>query len=144
MIVVGEIKALISSRLLGYTIYFVSILCTLIPCVLLFPVRGDYLTASKINEKTVNFDAMPTNDSSCNVFPALGPTIAVEDQKLLVQINPFRTAVPFWGQTSQKISKLSPKRDWGSKGVKMNHQQKQGAVRPNESFGYNIVDLVAY
>ena len=33
-------------------------------------------------------------------------------------LRPFRTAVPFWGQTSQKISKLSPKRDWGSKGVR--------------------------
>ena len=33
-------------------------------------------------------------------------------------INPFRTAVPFWGQTSQILSSLSPKRDWGSKGVK--------------------------
>ena len=36
---------------------------------------------------------------------------------LALPLNPFRTAVPFWGQTSQKISKLSPKRDWGSKGV---------------------------
>ena len=25
--------------------------------------------------------------------------------------NPFRTAVPFWGQTSQILSNLSPKRD---------------------------------
>ena len=32
-------------------------------------------------------------------------------------INPFRTAVPFWGQTSQISSSLSPKRDCGSKGV---------------------------
>ena len=34
-------------------------------------------------------------------------------------INPFRTAVPFWGQTIQISSSLSPKRDWGPKGVKM-------------------------
>ena len=33
-------------------------------------------------------------------------------------INPFRTAVPFWGQTCQISSGLSPKRDCGSKGVK--------------------------
>ena len=26
-------------------------------------------------------------------------------------VNPFRTAVPFWGQTSQIISNMSPKRD---------------------------------
>ena len=32
-------------------------------------------------------------------------------------INPFRTAVPLWGQTSQISSTLSPKRDCGSKGV---------------------------
>ena len=32
-------------------------------------------------------------------------------------INPFRTAVPFWGQTSHISSSLSPKRDSGPKGV---------------------------
>ena len=32
-------------------------------------------------------------------------------------LNPFRTAVPFLGQTSQNSSSLSPKRDCGSKGV---------------------------
>ena len=31
---------------------------------------------------------------------------------------PFRTAVPFWGQTSLISSSLSPKRDCGSEGVK--------------------------
>ena len=35
-----------------------------------------------------------------------------------MMINPFRTAVPLWGQTSQISSTLSPKRDCGSKGVK--------------------------
>ena len=30
----------------------------------------------------------------------------------------FRTAVPFWGQTIHISSSLSPKRDWGPKGVK--------------------------
>ena len=33
-------------------------------------------------------------------------------------INPFRTAVPFWGQTSQSLSSLSPKRDCGPQSVK--------------------------
>ena len=33
-------------------------------------------------------------------------------------LNPFRTAVPFWGQTSQISSSFVPKRDRGSKGVK--------------------------
>ena len=32
-------------------------------------------------------------------------------------LNPFRTAVPLWGQTTQILSSLSPKRDCGSKGV---------------------------
>ena len=35
-------------------------------------------------------------------------------------LNPFRTAVPFWGQTPQPSSSLSPKRDCGSKGVNRN------------------------
>ena len=33
----------------------------------------------------------------------------------------FRTAVPFWGQFTQISSSLSPKRDWGSKGVNTTH-----------------------
>ena len=36
----------------------------------------------------------------------------------ITAINPFRTAVPFWGQTSQISSSLSPKRDCGPKRVK--------------------------
>ena len=32
-------------------------------------------------------------------------------------IHPFRTSVPFWGQTSRISNSLSPKRDCGSKGV---------------------------
>ena len=36
----------------------------------------------------------------------------------LAGIDPFRTAVPFWGQTSQISSSFVPKRDRGSKGVK--------------------------
>ena len=34
--------------------------------------------------------------------------------------NPFRTAVPLWGQSSHFISNLSPKRDCGSKRVNIN------------------------
>ena len=33
-------------------------------------------------------------------------------------VHPFRTAVPFWGQTSQSSSSLSPRQDCGSKGAK--------------------------
>ena len=39
-------------------------------------------------------------------------------------LNPFRTAVPFWGQITSKLSELSPKRDCGSKGV------RDGVPRP--------------
>ena len=34
------------------------------------------------------------------------------------QLNPFCTAVPIWGQTTQTPSGLSPKRDYSSKWVK--------------------------
>ena len=36
-----------------------------------------------------------------------------------MDLNPFRTAVPFWGQTSQIPSSLSPKRDCGPRRVKV-------------------------
>ena len=32
-------------------------------------------------------------------------------------LDPFRTAVPFWGQTTRNSSSFPPKRDCGSKGV---------------------------
>ena len=32
-------------------------------------------------------------------------------------LNPFKTAVPLWGQTNQISSSLSPKRDWSPKRV---------------------------
>ena len=35
----------------------------------------------------------------------------------MLSLNPFRTAVPFWGQTSQILCSLSPKRDCGNKGA---------------------------
>ena len=50
--------------------------------------------------------------------------------------NPFRTAVPFWGQTSQISSKLSPKRDCSAKRVKRsvvrdeNHAEDISSIPP--------------
>ena len=44
------------------------------------------------------------------------------DNRCKGDINPFRTAVPFWGQTTQILSSLSPKRGCGSKGVKVEHR----------------------
>ena len=34
------------------------------------------------------------------------------------RLHPFRTAAPLWGQTTQILSNMSPKRDCGSKRVK--------------------------
>ena len=36
---------------------------------------------------------------------------------------PFRTAVPFWGQTAWSLTGLSPKRDYGSKRVNSCHSK---------------------
>ena len=41
-------------------------------------------------------------------------------------LNPFRTAVLFWGQTTQISSRLSPKRDCGSEGVELESFRKFG------------------
>ena len=41
-------------------------------------------------------------------------------------LNPFSTGVPFWGQTSQIPSGLSPKRACGSKRVKPDGLQLNG------------------
>ena len=44
-------------------------------------------------------------------------------------VNPFRTAVPFRGQTTPISSSLSPKRDGGSKGVKEPGHSRKGFQR---------------
>ena len=46
----------------------------------------------------------------------------------MLRVNPFRTAVPLWGQSTQSPSSLSPKRDCGSKRVKkcFNHVFEAG------------------
>ena len=58
------------------------------------------------------------------------PTTPVHPLPVLIlyptAINPFRTAVPFWGQTSQIFSSLSPKRDCGFKGVNNINSQMPG------------------
>ena len=57
-------------------------------------------------------------------FSTTGRTYWVRRVMRLCNLNPFLTlwiweltAVPFWGQTTQTSSSLSPKRDCGSKGV---------------------------
>ena len=42
-------------------------------------------------------------------------------------MNPFSTAVPFWGRTIHISSSLSPKRDCGPKRVS-SHQMKESVV----------------
>ena len=39
----------------------------------------------------------------------------VQNPNILLTVNPFRTAVPFWGQNPQFVSGLFPKLDWSSK-----------------------------
>ena len=53
-------------------------------------------------EIMLTFKACPSGTASAD-----GPQI----------VNPSRTSVPFWGQTTQISSSLSPKRDCGSKGL---------------------------
>ena len=43
-------------------------------------------------------------------------------------INPFRTAVPFWGQTTQFTSSLPPKRNCGPKRVKGIYHQLPSSI----------------
>ena len=45
--------------------------------------------------------------------------------KLVPSFNPFRTAVPFWGQSNLILSTLSPNRDCASKGVKKHGVEKK-------------------
>ena len=42
----------------------------------------------------------------------------------LCGVNPFSTAVPFWGHTIQLSSSLPPKRDCGPKGIEVFPAQK--------------------
>ena len=48
-------------------------------------------------------------------------------------INPFRTAVPFWGQSIQISSSFVPKRDCGSKGVSCNNPNRQQSCPTDSS-----------
>ena len=54
--------------------------------------------------------------ATCIVERVFTPSITSTRYALLN--NPFRTAVPFWGQTTWTLTGLSPKRDCGSKSVK--------------------------
>ena len=60
------------------------------PCYIPYPRQTPTITAARVHSRT---------------SPSVG-------------LNPFRTAVPFWGQTASNLSGLSPKRDCGSKRVK--------------------------
>ena len=47
---------------------------------------------------------------------------------VLSDINPYRAAVPFWGQTTQNLSGVSPKRDCGMKPPRQAHAYDSGAL----------------
>ena len=56
-------------------------------------------------------------------------------------VNPFSTAVPFWGQTSQFSSVLSPKRDCGPKGAKFSTSSRTDQDR-SPVLGGNYLDFL--
>ena len=68
------------------------------------------------------------------------------ERYLIMELNPFRTAVSFWGQSTQISSTLSPHRDCGSKRVKNdvfgveergwsdNNSARKSAVHPYRPF----------
>ena len=51
--------------------------------------------------------------------------------------NPFRTAVPFWGQITYNLCELSPKRDCGSEGVETATARRQQGAQ--EEIGYDMM-----
>ena len=61
----------------------------------------------------------PRRHLACLLFCAVGPVVewSVIRYEYWYIVNPFRTAVPLKGQTSQISSTLSSKRDGGSKGI---------------------------
>ena len=59
-----------------------------------------------------------------------------------VCLNPFRTAVPFWGHTSQISSILSPKRDCGPKGVNPPQRALERAERKEAVRGHSFRSYV--
>ena len=72
--------------------------------------------------------AFPSTFVTC-IIPTVrqGTSLLVYDRQFIfsplptkvyrVHLNPFRTAVPFWGQTTRNLTGLSTKRDCGSKRV---------------------------
>ena len=53
----------------------------------------------------------------CVMMTVMAKNRAFEKKHDTWRLNPFRTAVPFWGQTTSSLTGLSPKRDCGSKRV---------------------------
>ena len=50
---------------------------------------------------------------------------------VMMIVNPFRTAVPFWGQNSWNLTGLSPKRDCGPKRVKTHVSSFSNILAPS-------------
>ena len=68
-------------------------------------------------------------------------TDAASSRRFFSSTFPFRTAVPFWGQTTQISSILSPKRDRGPKMVKAYLELSKGLtlLEPQSRSGDNPV-----
>ena len=69
---------------------------------------------SRFRDKPLEFYAVCPRSETAHLTGLPGKLIVITR----LGLNPFRTAVPFWGQTSQISSIFVPKRDCGSKGVK--------------------------
>ena len=70
--------------------------------------RNDRVQDQSATEGGSQVPDCPLNHVSSYTYNLLNPSVTV---------NPLRTAVPFWGQTTGNLSALSPKRDCGSKGA---------------------------
>ena len=73
-----------------------------VPPLILYDVPAYYSSRYQVPFMIRNFVEYDTIRQSCLYRPLL---------------NPFKTAVPLWGQTNQISSSLSPKRDWSPKRV---------------------------
>ena len=95
--------------------------CVYVPVVTGTSYVSDLSVRKLITGTTANGEIWGDVDKYCCVgFRVKLDTVCSNVQWFSSEFNPFRTADPFWGQTSQISSSLSPKRDCGSKGVKSN------------------------
>ena len=100
-----------------------------IACCAVVVLRATRPSAAIIIAEIGHFDqnVAPAQQRSSQLYPPWHVHIFAYDHLVprtaASNINPFRTAVPFWGQTSQIPSSLSPKRDCGA--IRVNRGRTQ-------------------